>query len=113
MFNKIVNAPNIGRQLSKGILFAPVIILGCLYSRLIVLFQIELLLLLVAYCLSYVSFGLMFDVITRYREEYVGERVRAESLAELVQANAELLIAKDRARGGQSRQGRVSCQHEP
>ncbi len=105
VFNKIVNAPDIGRQLSKRILFAPVIILGCLYSRLIVLFQIELLFLLVAYCLSYVSFGLMFDVITRYREEHVGERVRAESLAELVKANAELLIARDRAEAANRAKG--------
>jgi signal transduction histidine kinase/ActR/RegA family two-component response regulator len=62
-----------------------------------VVFKTEMLFLLVAYCLSYISFGMMFDVITRYREEYVVERARAESLAELVKTNAELLQAKDRA----------------
>jgi signal transduction histidine kinase/ActR/RegA family two-component response regulator len=97
VFNKMVNAANVGRRLYRGLLAAPILLLACLYSRLIVVFKIEVLFVLVAYCLSYISFGMMFDVITRYREEYVLERARAESLAELVKTNAELLQAKDRA----------------
>jgi signal transduction histidine kinase len=97
VFNKMVNAANVGRRLSRSLLLAPILLLACLYYRLIVVFKTEMLFLLMAYCLSYVSFGLMFDVITRYREEYVVERARAESLVELLKTNAELLQARDRA----------------
>jgi signal transduction histidine kinase len=97
VFNKLVNAANVGRRFSMGLLLGPILLLACLYSRLIVVFNIEMLFVLVAYCLSYISLGMMFDVITRYREEYVVERARAESLVELLKTNAELLQAKDRA----------------
>ena len=39
----------------------------------------------------------MFDIVTRYREEYLVERAHAESLEELQKANAELLLAKNKA----------------
>ena len=52
---------------------APVLLLICLAPRLMVLFQVELLFVLVAYSLSYVCFGLMFETVTRYREEYLVE----------------------------------------
>jgi signal transduction histidine kinase len=97
VFNKLVNAPAVGQLLAKGLLVAPPLILACLSSRLIAVFNQEPLFLLIAYCLSYTAFGLMFDVITRYREEYLVERERADSLAKLVKTNAELLQARDKA----------------
>ncbi len=78
--SKLVNAVYVGRRLSIGLLLAPILLLACLCPRLIVLFRTEMLFLLMAYCISYLSFGMMFDVITRYREEYVVETARAESL---------------------------------
>jgi diguanylate cyclase (GGDEF)-like protein/PAS domain S-box-containing protein len=80
VFNKLVNAPSVGRFLSKSLLLAPVLILCCLTWRLIAIFPVALLFLLVTFCLSYLAFGLMFDTVTRYREEYIVERERAESL---------------------------------
>ena len=100
VFNKMVNTPVAGRFLSKGLQLAPVLILLCLSPRLIRIFRMELLFLLAAYCLSYICFGLMFDVVTRYRKEYVVARHRAESLAQLVEINGELLQARDKAEAG-------------
>jgi signal transduction histidine kinase len=97
VFNKLVNEPKMGRLLAKSLRLAPVLILVCLASQLITLFKSELLALLAIYCLSYVCFGFMFDIVTRYREEYLIERERAESLAELAKTNAQLLQAKDKA----------------
>ncbi len=97
VFNRLVNAPEVGRLLAKGLLITPVFLLVCLIPRLMVIFKLDLLFILVAYCLSYVCFGLMLDVVTRYREEFVAERERAESLAALVRTNKELKHAKERA----------------
>jgi signal transduction histidine kinase len=97
VFNKLVNAPATGRVIAKTLLFAPPVILCCLSPWLIVLFKLPWLMLLLAYCLSYVCYGLMFDVVTRYREEYIVERERADSLAELAHINIALLHARDRA----------------
>jgi two-component system, sensor histidine kinase and response regulator len=97
VFNKLVNAPAVGRLLAKILLIAPVLIVSCLSPRLIAIFNLDLLLLLVASCLSYLSFGFAFALVTRYREEYIVERERAESLVELRKTNTELLLAKDKA----------------
>ena len=97
VFNKLVNAPAVGRWLAKSLLLAPLLILCCFASRLIDVFSLDLLFLLVAFGLSYIAFGLAFDIVTRYREEYLVERERAESLAELGKTNAELRLAKDKA----------------
>jgi signal transduction histidine kinase/ActR/RegA family two-component response regulator len=97
VFNRMVNAPTAGRILDKGILIFPLVMIACLAPRLKAIFPVELLFLLIASSISYLAFGLMFFVITRYREEYLVERERAHSLAELMKTNSELLIAKDKA----------------
>ena len=80
VFNKLVNAPIVGRILAKCIMLAPLLILGALSPRLLTLFHTELLFVLVAFCLSYLAFGLMFNTVTRYREEFITERARIKSL---------------------------------
>jgi len=97
VFNKVVNAPVIGRFLAKFLLIAPLLILGCVSRRLTVLFSQDELFMVVGYCLTYICFGSMFGIVTRYREEYIAARERAESLVVLEKTNAELLYAKDRA----------------
>jgi signal transduction histidine kinase len=100
VFNRLVNAPAVARFLGKSLLFAPVLIVGCLSARLIAIFQRELLFLVLTYCLTYICFGLMLDLVTRYREKYIVERERAESVAVLVKTNLELLQAKEKAEAG-------------
>jgi signal transduction histidine kinase len=95
VFNKLVNAPDVAHVLAKSLLIAPLALLVCLTPRLITLFSEGMLFLLLDLALSYLSFGLMFDLVTRYREEYLVERERAGSLAELVKTNTELLHAID------------------
>jgi signal transduction histidine kinase/ActR/RegA family two-component response regulator len=97
VFNRLVNAPAVGRILDKSILVLPLLMVACLFFRLRVIFPVELLFLLIASSMSYISFGLMFNLVSRYREEYLVERERAHSLAELMKTNGELLIARDRA----------------
>ena len=97
VFNKIVNAATVGRILARSLLVAPVLMLACLSARLHAIFKLALIFLLVAYGLSYLAFGLMLDLVTRYREEHLAERARAESFDALVKSNAELLLAKNKA----------------
>lgn len=97
VFNKLVNSPATGRLLAKILLVTPPLLLCCLFTRLLAIFKSEVLFFLEAYVIGYIAFGLMFEVVTKYREEYIVERERAESLAELVQTNIELLHAKEKA----------------
>jgi signal transduction histidine kinase len=97
VFNKLVNSAARGRILGKILLFGPLLLVGCLLPRLMTVLTPDARFLLIASCLSYLSYGLMFNVVSRYREEYLVERERAESMAALVKTNAELLDARDKA----------------
>jgi signal transduction histidine kinase len=97
VFNRLVNAPAVGRTLAKCILVTPLLALGCLAPQLAAIFPPELLFLLMASGISYIAFGLMFNVVSRYREQFLVERERAISLAALMKTNTELLRAKDKA----------------
>jgi diguanylate cyclase (GGDEF)-like protein len=80
VFNKLVNQPAIGRLLGKILQTVPILFVGCLLPRLMVVLPKEQLMLLTIYCLSYLCYGVMLNVVTRYREAYIVERERAESL---------------------------------
>ena len=97
VFNRLVNSPAVGNVLDKCILVGPLLTVACLWLRLRAIFQLELLFLLSAFALSYIGFGMMFNLVSRYREEFLVERERAISMAELMRKNAELVIAKDKA----------------
>jgi signal transduction histidine kinase/DNA-binding response OmpR family regulator len=97
VFNKLVNSPAIAKVFGRTLLFAPPCLLACFFPRLILFFNLDLLFLLIASCLSYLCFGFSFSIVTRYREEYVVERERADSVVELKKINAELMRAKDKA----------------
>jgi len=97
IFNKLVNSPKVARVFAKIVLVAPLLILGSLAPRISTLFKTDMLFLLICYSLSYLAFGLMFDIVTNYREEYLVEQERAQSMAQLVKTNTELLYARDRA----------------
>jgi signal transduction histidine kinase len=97
VFNKLVNEPRVGKLLAKILIIAPLLILVSFAPRLTAIFNLDLRLLLVAFGLSYLSFGFAFAIVTCYREEYLVERQRAESLAELKKTNIELRLARDKA----------------
>jgi signal transduction histidine kinase len=97
VFNKLVNSPAVGRLLGKCLLLAPPLILGCLFMQLFPVLSRETAYLLSTYLLSYLTYGLMFESVTKYREETIRELERAESMAQLEQANRELLDAKNKA----------------
>jgi diguanylate cyclase (GGDEF)-like protein len=80
VFNKLVNRPATGHLLGKLLLAAPILILCCLVPRLVVVFPKVQRIVIVVYCLSYFSYGIMLNIVTRYREAYIVERERAESL---------------------------------
>jgi PAS domain S-box-containing protein len=53
----------------------------------------------VAFCISYLCFGLMLDAVTRYREAYIVERERAKSLrieSEVLESISDCFISLDR-----------------
>lgn len=97
VFNILVNAPGVGRFLGWLLRLTPVLLLCCLSHRLKEVFNAEWLHTLAAYGLSYSMFALALGVVTQYREKYLVERTHAESMQELLKANAELLEAKNRA----------------
>ena len=97
VFNILVNAPAARGFLAWLLRLTPVLLLCCLSHRLQEVINAEWLLTLAAYGLSYSMFALALGVVTQYREKYLVERTHAESMQELLRANAELLIAKNRA----------------
>ena len=80
VFNKLVNSGTIGRFLSRFLLAAPLTLLAALAPRVVAVFPVETLIVVVFFGLSYVCFALALNAATRYREAYIVERERAESL---------------------------------
>ena len=80
VFNKLVNSGSISQFLGRFLLGAPLALLSTLSLRVMAVFPIESLIVVVAYVLSYVCFALALNAATRYREAYIVERERAESL---------------------------------
>jgi len=79
VINKLVNSPSVARLLAVALRIVPVFILCALSPVLISIFNLEILILLAFFCLSYISYGAMLDFATRYRESYIIERERSES----------------------------------
>jgi diguanylate cyclase (GGDEF)-like protein/PAS domain S-box-containing protein len=97
-FNKIVNSPRMGRFLARLLIFAPLAILVTFSPRWISFFSIDSEIVLAAGCLSYLCFGLMFNAVSRYREAYIVEQERAESLrieAEVLESISDCFISLD------------------
>jgi PAS domain S-box-containing protein len=93
-----VNAPALGRLLGKILVAAPVLVIVCLSPRLFAVFKPELLFVLAASCLSYLCYGLMLNTVTRFREEYIIERERAETLkveSEVLESISDCFISLD------------------
>jgi hypothetical protein len=59
VFNKLVNSPAVGRVLARFLLIAPLVLVGCLFPRLMADLPLDLKFLVVAFCISYLFFGLM------------------------------------------------------
>jgi diguanylate cyclase (GGDEF)-like protein/PAS domain S-box-containing protein len=98
VFNKLVNSPFVGRFLAKFLLIAPLLVLGCLFSRLTAGLSLESMFLVVMFCLSYVIFGLLLKAVTRYREACIVERERTESLrieSEVLESISDCFISLD------------------
>jgi len=98
VFNKLVNVPRVGRFMAKFILVAPLVLLCGLFLRMFRLFDIGSAFVVVVFCLCYLFFGLMLEAVTKYREEYIAERGRAESLrieSEVLESISDCFIALD------------------
>jgi diguanylate cyclase (GGDEF)-like protein/PAS domain S-box-containing protein len=98
VFNKLVNGPAVGRFLAKFILVAPLLSIVCILPRSISIFKTTPLTLMAVYCLSYLGFGIMLDVVTRYREEFIVERERTQSLklaAEVLESISDCFVSLD------------------
>jgi diguanylate cyclase (GGDEF)-like protein/PAS domain S-box-containing protein len=98
VFNKLVNRFDVGQFLARFIRISPLLGVGILLPRLVSVLSPMSLILLAVYCLSYVGFGFMFDIVTLYREEFVVERERAESLkleSEILESISDCFISMD------------------
>ncbi len=80
VLTKMINSVAIGRILGSIVLLAPFIVLAPLFPYLIAVLPAPILMLLPIMCLSYLSFGLMLNTITGFREAYFIEREHAAAL---------------------------------
>jgi len=80
VLTKMINSLATGRVLGRMILLAPFVVLAPLSPHLIAVLPAPILMLLPIMCLSYLSFGLMLNTITGFREAYFIERERAAAL---------------------------------
>jgi diguanylate cyclase (GGDEF)-like protein/PAS domain S-box-containing protein len=80
VLTKMINSVAIGRVLGRIILLAPFVVLVPPFPHLIAVLPVAILMLLPIMCLSYLSFGLMLNTITGFREAYFIERERAAAL---------------------------------
>ena len=98
VFNKLVNKPSTSHTLSRFVIVAPLVLIVGDIPRLLVLFPLGTFFLFLIFCLSYLCFGLMFDVVTRYREEYLVEQERIESLkleSEILESISDCFLSLD------------------
>lgn len=98
VFNKLVNSAAIGRSFARIAWIAPLAILSCLGPRLLTLFSFSGLSLVVAFGISYTCFGLMLNIATRYRDAFILERERAESLrieSEVLESISDCFLSID------------------
>jgi diguanylate cyclase (GGDEF)-like protein len=97
-FNKLVNQPAVGRMLARILFTAPMFLLACLVPRLTAVLKAEQQVLLGVFCLSYCCFALTLNIVTRYREKYIIERERAETLrveAAVLESISDCFISLD------------------
>ena len=98
VLNKMVNSPRVGRLQARVILVAPFLVLAVEAPRLVTEFDPESRMLLTVGCLSYVLFGFTLNVVTRFREAYIAEHGRAESLrveAQILESISDCFISLD------------------
>lgn len=97
-FNKLVNQPAISRLLAKTLLIIPILTILCLAPRWRMVLPPEQQVLLGIYCLTYICYALTLNIVTRYREKYIIEQQRAESLkvtAEVFESISDCFISLD------------------
>ena len=96
--NNLINSPRVARLLATVLRVAPVAMLCCLAGPLIAAFKLDILILLPVYSLSYLCYGAMLDLVTRYREAYIVEQARFESLkaqSEILESISDCFISLD------------------
>jgi diguanylate cyclase (GGDEF)-like protein/PAS domain S-box-containing protein len=98
VFNELVNRPAVGRLLARILLFGPELIILCLLPRLRLILTAEQLVVVAVYGISYLTYGLALNIVTRYREKYIVERERTESLrveAAILESISDCFISLD------------------
>lgn len=98
-FNKLVNEPTINRLLGRTLLIAPLLTLLSLSPIWVTILPLEQKVLLAIFCLTYVCYGITLNIVTRYREKYIVEQQRGESLrvtSEIFESISECFISLDK-----------------
>jgi diguanylate cyclase (GGDEF)-like protein len=98
VFNKLVNQPAISRLLGRILLVVPLLTILCLLPRWTNVLPQEQRVLLGIYCLTYICYALTLNIVTRYREKYVVEQERVESLkitAQVLESISDCFISVD------------------
>jgi diguanylate cyclase (GGDEF)-like protein/PAS domain S-box-containing protein len=80
VFNKLVNEPRVGRLLAKIILATPILIMVSLVARLRMVFTVEQQIVMGVFCIAYCCYALTLNLVSQYRERYIVEQERTQSL---------------------------------
>jgi diguanylate cyclase (GGDEF)-like protein/PAS domain S-box-containing protein len=80
VFNKLVNKPSVGRLLAKVLLVGPILLIVGLIPWLKSIYAVEQRIVVGVFCVAYGCYGLTLNIVTRYRERYIVEQERMESM---------------------------------
>ncbi len=97
-FNKLVNAPVMGRALTKVLRILPVFLVIALTVRLTEVLKANELIMVITWCVCYSAYGTVLEIVSRYREDYLVERERADaskSESELLESISDYFVSMD------------------
>jgi PAS domain S-box-containing protein len=98
-FNNIVNRGRKARVLAWILLAAPLLMLGLLWPRIMLVFPPSLAAVLIIFCLAHIATALMVNILLRYREAYFGEQEQSVSLRfanQILESITDAFFALDR-----------------
>jgi diguanylate cyclase (GGDEF)-like protein/PAS domain S-box-containing protein len=98
VFNRIVNQPARARLLSKILFIVPLLTIVCLSPKWLLVLTPQQRVLLSIYGLTYACYALTLNMVTRYREKYIVEQERMESLkieAGILESISDCFISLD------------------
>lgn len=98
-FNILMRTSRVGAPLHLLILVLPILLLGGSASQILAVFPAEAQGVLAVFCLAYLCFGMILSTLSQYREAFIAERERAETLlgaSQILESISDCFLSVDR-----------------